>query len=105
MRSGWIAVLILVAGGCAARHAQPPTAAIPVYQEAPAVALAFDPPVTAGQPPVILPRDVRNPGIFVGFEELTTTFFYIRTDDRQDSLWGDRYDRCATYEKVGVSYR
>jgi hypothetical protein len=65
----------------------------------------FDPPISAGQPPIDLARDDRAPAAFAGYDSTTATYFYIRTDDRQTSDHGDRYERRAISEKVGVSYR
>jgi hypothetical protein len=92
--------------GCAARPATTGiTLAKPVYMESCASALAFTPPIAYGQGPVVLPRDVREPAAFVGFEDLSATYFYTRTDDRQNlSADGWSYRR-AVSEKVGVSYR
>jgi hypothetical protein len=46
---------------------------------------------------------------FVGYESVTATYFYLRTDDRQmdnSNLHNnDRYERRAVSEKVGVTYR
>lgn len=57
------------------------------------------------QPPVFLPRDERQPQVFIGFEELSYTTFYIRTDDRQTDDYTDRYQRRAIIEQSGVRYR
>jgi hypothetical protein len=69
--------------------------------------LVFDPPVISGERPLELARDVRQPSAFVGFDEVTTTHFYLRTDDRQFMTdWeGNRYERRAISEKFGVRYR
>jgi hypothetical protein len=79
------------------------------YEPSAAGSLVFDPPVTIGQEPLALARDDRTPGAFVGFESLTTTYFYLRVDDRMidypDGRAGDRYERRAVSHTVGVSYR
>lgn len=84
------------------------------YDEATSAALVFDPPVVAGDPPLELSRDQRQPSAFVSFEGPTTTYFWIHTDDQQDSDWNpngfgggnrDRYQRRAIIDKTGVSYR
>ena len=84
------------------------------YDEATSAALVFDPPVAAGDPPLELSREERQPSAFVSFEGPTTSYFWIHTDDLQDSDWGgsgwgsgiqDRYQRRAVIEKTGVTYR
>jgi hypothetical protein len=92
--------------GCAA--AKRPASAEPSvreYQERTATALAFTPPVAQGAEQIDLPRAEREPAIFVGFDALTETFFYVRTDDRFTSDGSDRFIRRSIQERVGVSYR
>ena len=112
--------------GCArsappARHAAAAdSAALAVYREhasRPAAALVFAPPLLQDAPPVELSRDVRQPSAFVGYPEAVAEFFYVRWDDSQiggqssnghghsGSGFGDRYERRAISEKVGVLYR
>ena len=97
--------ILLIAGitllaGCASRPADRPT-----YVDNPCSALAFDPPVMQGQPAVFLARDNRQPGAFVGYEDLSTTSFFIQTDDRPgDFNEGWMYRRAMTV-RTGVSYR
>ena len=75
-----------------------------------AAALVFEPPVVRDVPPPMLARDGRGPEAFVGYPEGVAEYFYVRWDDRQ-SNWGrgrhggDRYERRAISEKVGVLYR
>lgn len=106
---GIFAVLLLGAWGCASQpkpQAEPKAvAAAPVYGEASAGALVFDPPVIAGQPRPELARQDRIPGAFVGYESITATYFWVRVDDRMDSDFNDRYERRAISTRVGVSYR
>ena len=73
-----------------------------------ASALVFDPPIAANEPPLDLARDVRERTAFVGYDQLTTTFFYVRSDDKQrfDNFnTGDRFERRAVSERFGVSFR
>jgi hypothetical protein len=72
-----------------------------------ASALVFDPPMLAGDWAPDLARDTRQPSAFLGYDEVTTTYFYLRTDDRQvvTDWQGDRYERRAISEKYGVRYR
>ena len=100
-----VAVLLLGLWGCAASGQRQQAAAPPQYQDAPAVSLVFDPPAALDQPPMLLPREPRQPAAFVGFEDLTATFFYIRQDDRQMSWRDHGVFREAVSERVGVSYR
>ena len=115
--------------GCAAPAAQPPAdhgadgAKLAVYHERasrPAAALVFSPPLLQDTPPLELARDERQPSAFMGYPEGVTEFFYLRWDDRQIGGEGsgsgfhnsgsgfgsgDRYERRAISEKVGVLYR
>ena len=75
------------------------------YTDRSAAALAFTPSVAIGEPPVVLARDARQPSVFIGFDEISATAFYIRTDDRQSDDLSDRYQRRSVIEKVGVTYR
>ena len=115
--------------GCAAPTAHPPAergteAKLAVYRERasrPAAALVFSPPLVQDAPPLELARDPRQPSAFMGYPESVAEFFYLRWDDRQvggegrsgfgfrgggDGFGsGDRYERRAISEKVGVLYR
>ncbi len=104
--------------GCASRPIAARNDSQPIdanrYDDATSAALVFDPPVAAGDPPLELSRDERQPRAFVSFEGPTTSYFWIHTDDLQDSDWGgsawgsgiqDRYQRRAVIEKTGVTYR
>ncbi|MFI5381331.1 MAG: hypothetical protein ACHRHE_18695 [Tepidisphaerales bacterium] len=95
---------VLLMAGCASRPAQP-GAVGPAYIDRPSSALVFDPPVMQGQPAVFLARDDRQPGAFVGYEDLSATYFFIQTDDRPgDTNEGWMYRRAIT-TRMGVSYR
>ena len=63
------------------------------------------PPIAQNEPPVLLPRDQRQPGVFIGFDDVSASYFYIRTDDRMTNDGNDHYVRRAIVEKIGVSYR
>ena len=105
-----------VAGGCArqSRHverARPDRDNTLLAAARPAAAaLVFEPPAGRGVPPAVLARDDRQPEAFVGYAEGVTEYFYVRWDDRQSNrgrgyYGGDRYERRAISEKVGVLYR
>ena len=112
-------VVIIIAGmlltGCAGRaktsasiEPQPEaTLASYRYEDASAAALAFDPPVLAGAYQPDLDRTGRGEAAYVGYDEVITTFFYLRNDDRQifHGDGADRYERRAISERFGVSYR
>src|SRR5688500_6591957 len=105
MRKAGLILMLGLIGGCASRGAGPASRGV-VYEESPAATgLVFTPAVAQGQRMQMVPRDARELGIFVGYEELSTTYFYIRRDDRQSDDYHDRYTRRAVIEKVGVSYR
>jgi hypothetical protein len=101
--------------GCAARaktsqrvEAQPePQLAADRYEPAEASALAFDPPIVASALTPSLAREGRGEAAYVGFDEVITTRFYLRYDDRQviQSRGPERYERRAISERFGVSYR
>jgi hypothetical protein len=70
------------------------------------VALAMDPPVTQDNPPLMLVRDLRERSAFVGFDQGSTTFFWIRMDDRQtEDVRNDRLERRSVTVRTGTSYR
>ena len=92
----------------------------PEYEAVTASALVFDPPVVQDEPRLELSRADRQPGVVMGYEELTAEYFSIRLDDRQINDGGgfrgrggrfgsggsyDRYERRAVTERVGVRYR
>src|SRR4051794_20671548 len=124
VRMRWGAFILLglmTVGGCASKP-QPVvminSTATPepahIYDDAVAAALVYDPPVTANSPRIEISREGRAPAAFAGYEELTTTFYYLRVDDRQLNYGGsngsgghnnDRFERQAITERVGVSYR
>ena len=110
------------AGPCA--HRDPGEAKLAVYRERaskPAAALVFSSPLVQDAPPLELARDARQPSAFMGYPESVAEFFYLRWDDRQIGGEGasgfgfrgggsgfgsgDRYERRAISEKVGVLYR
>src|SRR5204863_4846649 len=73
------------------------------YEDASVAALVFDPPVSMNEPTVELDREPRQASAFVGYEELSTTFFYVRNDDRWRTDGLDRFERRAISERTGVS--
>jgi hypothetical protein len=112
-RSGAFILLgtLTVVAGCASKPAHPAATAQPahIYDDAVAAALVYDPPVIANSPRIEISRQGRAPEAFAGFEDITTTFYYLRVDDRQLTNGGshnnDRFERQAITERVGVSYR
>lgn len=104
MRLWTVSLILLSVAGCGAlparRAAVPQT---PVYLDSPAMALAISPAWAGELPGYVLDRELRQPAAFVGFDEITATFYYVRTDDRQlDDGW---IFRRAVSERVGISYR
>ena len=89
------------------------------YEAVPAAALVFTPPVVRQEQPLDLSREGRATEAFVGYDQGTVEYLYVRTDDRQRSGdgwdrtfgwgshggYGDRYERRAVTERVGVRYR
>jgi hypothetical protein len=111
MRWGASILLAITTAGCASKQTQPTSAAAAphIYDDAVAAALVYDPPVVADSPRLEISREGRAPTAYAGFEDITTTFYYLRVDDRQQSYgsgWhNDRFERQAITERVGVSYR
>jgi hypothetical protein len=116
MRWGALLLLLLAAGCASNRAPQVVAQATPelpynpaVYDDAVAAALVYDPPVVVDAPRVDVSREGRSASAYAGFEELTTTYYYLRIDDRQLDYGGgshhDRFEREAITQRVGVSYR
>ncbi|MDB5319185.1 MAG: hypothetical protein JWN40_816 [Phycisphaerales bacterium] len=111
MRWGFLILLGILAIGCASKPAQPTATVAParIYDDAVAAALVYDPPVVANSPRLDVSREGRAATAYAGFDEVITTFYYLRVDDRQQSFGSgghhDRFERQAITERVGVSYR
>ena len=127
MRWGACIILTVLMAGCCCnggkkqheQHSAPAPATNQAqaleYEPALSTALVFDPPVAAGQPRLDLDREARSPVAVVGYDELETTYFYLRIDDRQtfqpiidgNGTRGNlgRFERRAISETVGVRYR
>jgi hypothetical protein len=105
MREGLVVALLFISCGCAASHRPSPRAQKPFTDEPAAAALVFTPPIALYGPQVFLDRQARENGAFVGFEDLTATFSYIRTDDRQTTDGSDRTIRRSITERIGTTYR
>jgi len=106
----------LVAFGCASRpvepahscqayHRCPPVAPVAIEDSAVAAALVFDPPIMANNPALDLSRSARNPAAFVSFDQTITTFYFLRSNDRQIIGAAPYAERRAVTERFGVSYR
>lgn len=103
MRWGAIILLALLSG--CATHRSGETIAEPQGSGPTASALAFDPP--AGMK-LELPRDIRKPAAFAGYEESSVTYSSLRIYDSQyehRGFNGDRYERRAIVERATVRYR
>ncbi len=91
MRAATFILLCLVCGGCSQRGIvleRPPSTA----------ALAFTPPVVRDTPPVDLSRDGRDLSAYVGYDQGSVSYLYVRQDDRQgDGTWYSptRFERRA----------
>jgi hypothetical protein len=105
MRISPLILTLALIGGCSAKHTPRANINRHRYVDSTAASLAFSPPVAQGEPLVVLPRDERQPGVFIGFEDVTASYFYIRTDDRMTNDGTDHFVRRSIIEKVGVSYR
>jgi hypothetical protein len=100
-------------GGCAAHQHRCATTPAPVNESiavddgaaTTASALVFDPPVAAGLPVLELARDDRQPSAFVAYDDVQTTYFYLRLDDRQRLANDGRSERRVISETFGISRR
>ena len=109
-RGACILLSLLCFTGCAARHAPSPpeVAQLANDQAATTASLVFEPPLVASEPPVVIPRAGRAPAAYAGFEEIISTYYYLRVDDRQLDYNGhshDRFERRAITTRVGVTHR
>jgi len=105
MRTALLALSLALLGGCT-NKSMPQTLHSPHrYYDSASASLAFSPPIAQNEPPITLPRDQRQPGVFIGFEDVSASYFYIRTDDQMTNDGTDHYVRRAIIEKIGVTYR
>jgi hypothetical protein len=110
MRSTFAILIAVCLVGCAAKPKQQATQTLdkPEYEPRIATALAFDPPVSMNEEPVLLARSDREPYAVVGYDQTTTTVFNTYYNDTQygpsslPSLW---FQRQAISERFGVSFR
>jgi len=107
MRISMVVLGCLLASGCAAQQPHVADSQPTSVQQAdsPALALACDPPVVAGQPALYLDRDSREPAAFAGYEQPTITYSYLRVEDHYNPDKLGNYDRMAVTERVAVSTR
>ena len=90
---------------CSFKPPLPPvTTSDPFYEPSHASALAFSPPIAQNDAPLDLSRADREPSAFVGFDDQTRTFIYVRTDDRFSGDGNDRYERRSITEKIGCQH-
>lgn len=101
----------LFAMGCAASHQhtascqQAPVLSAAAFQQHPAAALAFTPPITMGTPVLNLSRDGREPEAFWGYSQGATDYYNVVTDDYQNiDPWTGTY-REAVSVRVGSTSR
>jgi len=100
----------LTAVGCSIHRAptsQPSHQAIapPCFENARVAALVFDPPVSVGDPPLDLSRTPRERSAFVSYDEVFSTYFYVRMDDRQILSNSGNSQRRVVTETFGVTRR
>jgi hypothetical protein len=114
----WIGLIIIILGlgGCAAQPVNvSPLQQARAYAPANGPALAFDPPILAGVDRLDLSRDGRQAAAFAGFDDETTTYYFLSSDNSYSDFSGgfgrggynnpDNYQRTAVSETYGVSYR
>ena len=99
MRRIHFLLLALLAGGCASREpGTPPNVRA-------ASSLVFDTPIAMAEPPIDLSRDTRGNAALYGFEDTSTTAYYIHTENRETTDFTDRYERRSYVDKVGTIRR
>jgi hypothetical protein len=103
MRIGWIVISVGLLAGCAAQPSATPPPVANLNNAS--SALVFDPPIAMNVPPLDLSRDTHGEAAFAGFEDTTTTYFDVHTDDRQTTDLSDRFVREGYSEKVGATRR
>ena len=110
----WIAPVILIAAlaGCSSQTANvAPSQQAQIYQPGCSAALAFDPPVISGMPRLDLSRDGRGTAAFAGFQQESTTYYFLQTDDYYSDYLngpfglGNGYQRDAVSQTYGLTYR
>ena len=102
----FVAILTLAGlAGCASNKPTKEAVLPPQYGDSAAAALVFDPPVAEGEPQLALSREGRAPEAFVGFDQVTTTYHYVRFEDRQSDEFDEGFDRRSVSVRVGVSQR
>ena len=110
MRPTFAILVVACFVGCASKPKQPSAQNLdkPHYEPRISTALAFDPPISMNEEPVVLARSDREPYAVVGYDQTTTTVFNTYYSDTQygpsslPSLW---FQRQAISERFGVSYR
>jgi hypothetical protein len=107
MRRVLATITAVMLAGCAApaQKASEPVAVPLTSSSSASSALAFDPPVTQFEPTPDLSRSTHGTAAFAGFEDTTTTYFYVRTDDRQTQDDTGRFEREGYLSKVGAIRR
>ena len=118
MRYVGLTFLALALAGCASQPASVlPVQQTHVYDNAPTAAvLAFDPPALAGMPQLDLSRDDRGASAFLGYEDATTTYYSLTTNDWYSDFTGgggrlgrgfnpDYYQRQAIAQTSGIIIR
>jgi hypothetical protein len=109
----WITPIILIAAlaGCASQPASvAPSQQVQTYQPSCSAALAFDPPVISGMPRLDLSRDGRGTAAFAGFQQESTTYYFLQTDDYYSDYLngptglGNGYQRDAVSQTYGLTY-
>jgi hypothetical protein len=102
--------------GCASQPAPQPAPIAQshdLYNNAVAAALVYGPPISTDAARIDLSREGRGQAAYWGYEDVTTTYYYLWQDDYQRSYGGhgrhsgqnDRFEREAITQRAGVSYR
>jgi len=101
-------LLFAAAGMIAGCASQPPTMPVVINASSTDVAsaaLVFDAPITLDQAPIELPRDIRGPAAFAGYESNSVSYYDVFSDNREATGHGDRYVRDSFTEEVGARER
>ena len=106
-----VCLLLIALGlsGCAAAPSVPP-AALPAVttvagSSCASAALVFDAPITFDQAPLDLSRANHGQAAFFGFDQGSTSYYDIVTDNREGSGHNNQYVRESVSERVGSTSR
>ena len=87
--------------GCAAQQPVLPVVTNSSASEVACAALVFDAPITLDEQPIDLSRSYRGPAAFVGYQDVSVSYYDVFTNNRESTGHGDRYYRDSFSEQTG----